>query len=181
MSRYLWLLLGAGVTVVLDQLTKIWAVEALVPGGLPRDSAHIRTDVHTVFESWFNLRVAGNKGGAWGVLRDLPETWRVLFFVVVGIVAIVAIIAFYRAARGRRSLSVALTLILGGAIGNLIDRVRLGFVVDFIDWHYVDRWHFPTFNIADVAITIGLGLLFIDMIGDLRGTRSGSAEAVGAR
>lgn len=165
MSRYLLLAIGATITIVLDQITKIWAVKALAVGGeLPAEAHQIRTEVHTVFESWFNLRLAGNKGAAWGLFRDLPEQWRVLFFAVIGVIAIIVIIAFFRSAKGQRMLSVALTLILGGAIGNLIDRVRLGYVVDFIDWHYLDRWHWPTFNIADVAISVGVGLLLLDMI-----------------
>lgn len=166
MLRYVLFATGAIALIALDQLTKVLAVEALVlpDGRLPESAHQIRTSVHPVFESWFNLRVAGNKGAAWGIFRDLPDEWRVTFFTVIGVVAIAVIVAFFRSARGQKMLSVALTCILGGAIGNLIDRVRLGYVVDFIDWHYRDMWHWPTFNIADVGISVGVGLLLLDMI-----------------
>ena len=123
----------------------------------------------------FNLRVAGNKGAAWGLFRDLPETWRVPFFVAIAVVAVVVIVLFYRGARGQKVLSVALTLILGGALGNLTDRVRLGYVVDFIDSYY-GAWHWPTFNVADIAISVGVGLLLVDMVLN-RGEPSDRAKA----
>lgn len=166
MLRYVYFAAGAIALIVADQITKILAVEALVlpDGRLPENAHQIRTVVHPVFESWFNLRVAGNKGAAWGIFRDLPDEWRVTFFTVIGAIAIVAIVVFFKNARGQKMLSTALTCILGGAIGNLIDRVRLGYVVDFIDWHYRDQWHWPTFNIADVGISVGVSLLLLDMI-----------------
>ena len=102
-------------------------------------------------------------GAAWGIFGNLPDGWRVPFFVVIGVVAIAVIIGIYRSSDGQNLVRWALTLVLGGAIGNLIDRVRLGFVVDFIDWHYKTH-HWPTFNIADVAISVGVGLLILDMI-----------------
>lgn len=165
MLRYLYLGLGAFVIVALDQLSKLKVAEALVlpDGVLPADARLIRSQIHRVTETWFNLRVTGNKGAAWGLFRDLPETWRVPFFVVIAAVAVVVIALFFRSARGQRVLSVGLTCILGGALGNLIDRVRLGYVVDFIDWYYGD-WHWPTFNVADIAISVGVGLLLVDMI-----------------
>lgn len=163
MQRYLLLFIGATVTIALDQWTKVLAASSLAVGGLPADAHQIRTRVHEVFESWFHLRLAGNKGAAWGLFRGLPDDWRVPFFLVIGVVAIAVIFTLYRKAHGHRLQQVALTLILGGAIGNLIDRVRLGYVIDFIDWHYGD-WHWPTFNIADVGISVGVGLLLLDML-----------------
>lgn len=164
MIRYVFFVLGALVTIALDQWTKIAVSSALVRGGeLPAEAGRIQSAVYPVTESWFNLRVAGNKGAAWGLFRDLPETWRVPFFVAIAAVAVVVIVLFYRSARGQKVLSVALTLILGGALGNLADRVRLGYVVDFIDWYYGD-WHWPTFNVADIAISVGVGLLLVDMV-----------------
>ena len=176
MRRYLPLAIGALAWIALDQWTKIAVASALVRGGeLPADASQIRSAVHPVTESWFNLRVAGNKGAAWGLFRDLPETWRVPFFVAIAVVAVVVIVLFYRGARGQKVLSVALTLILGGALGNLTDRVRLGYVVDFIDWYYGD-WHWPTFNVADIAISVGVGLLLVDMVLN-RGEPSDRAKA----
>lgn len=165
MIRYLILIGGALLATALDQITKIWAARTLVlpDGQLPADAAAIQSDVRVIIEGWFNVRVAGNKGAAWGLFRDLPDSWRVTFFVVVGLVAIAIIVAFYRNAAGQRLLSAALVLILGGAVGNLLDRMRLGYVVDFIDWHH-GAHHFPTFNVADVAISVGVTLLVADLI-----------------
>ena len=136
---------------------------SLPDGALPEFARQIRTQTIVVFESWFNFRLTGNKGAAWGIFGNLPDGWRVPFFVVIGVVAIAVIIGIYRSSDGQNLVRWALTLVLGGAIGNLIDRVRLGFVVDFIDWHYKTH-HWPTFNIADVAISVGVGLLILDMI-----------------
>jgi signal peptidase II len=74
--------------------------------------------------------------------------------------------------RGDRITAWALSLILGGALGNLVDRLRLGYVIDFVDWYY-RGWHWPAFNVADAAITIGAALLVLDA---LRGGRSGGAR-----
>lgn len=164
MQRYLLLAVGSVLTIALDQWTKVLAASSLAVGGLPADAHQIRTRVYEVFESWFHLRLAGNKGAAWGLFRSLPDSWRVPFFVVIGVVAIAVIFTLYRKAHGMRLQQLALTLILGGAIGNLIDRVRLGYVVDFIDWHFNKSWHWPTFNIADVAISVGVGLMLVDML-----------------
>lgn len=163
MQRYLLLLIGSAVAIVADQVTKIWAVSALaLPNGeLPANASHIRTKLHVVFDSWFNLKLAGNKGAAFGLFNTLPESWRVPFFVLISAIAVAVIFTLYRKADGERLQRWALTLILGGAIGNLIDRIRLGYVVDFIDWHYGDK-HWPTFNVADIAISVGVGLLLID-------------------
>lgn len=165
MRSYLYLVLGAGLTIVADQLSKIWAVGALaVPDGfLPENASQIRTKLQVVSEGWFNFRLAGNKGAAWGLFRDLPESYRVGFFVVISAVAIAVIMGLYRKATGQKLLRVALTLILGGAIGNLIDRIRWGYVIDFIDWYYKES-HWPTFNVADIAISTGVGLLILDLL-----------------
>jgi signal peptidase II len=163
MQRYLLLIIGSTIAIVLDQITKIWAVSALaVPDGqLPANAHHIRTKVHTVFESWFNFKLAGNKGAAFGLFNGMSDSYRVLFFVIISLVAVAVIITLYRKADGEKLQRFALTMILGGAVGNLIDRIRLGYVIDFIDWHYGAK-HWPTFNIADVAISVGVGLLLID-------------------
>ena len=166
MKRYLLLCIGSIVTVVLDQASKVWAVKALaLPDGTVTEGVNrIPTRVMTVFESWFHFRLTGNRGAAWGIFSEVPDGWRVPFFVVISAIAIGAIIVMYRQSDGLHLMRWALTLILGGAIGNLIDRVRLGFVIDFIDWHYLDVYHWPTFNVADVAISVGVGLLILDMI-----------------
>jgi signal peptidase II len=177
MNRYLLLLVGSSATIIADQITKIWSVRALMrPNGqLPASGdiflcpsrtdalTYACTDVYVVFDSWFNFKIALNKGAAWGLFRDLPSEWRVPFFALISAVAVTVILLFYRKMEGQKLVGSALVLIMGGAIGNLIDRVRLGWVVDFIDWHYGDS-HWPTFNVADMAISLGVGLMILDMI-----------------
>jgi signal peptidase II len=104
--------------------------------------------------------------------------WRSVFFITVSIIALAVILALVRQARDRLPL-MAFALIGGGAVGNLIDRVRFGEVVDFVDWYY-RTYHWPTFNIADSAISIGVGLLAIDMLFSKpqrhRGTEDGTKQ-----
>ena len=180
MQRYLLLVVGTILGLVADQAPKIWAVAALSmrpEGALPEDAAHIVTRTHVVFE-WLNMRLAGNKGAAWGLFRSLPEAYRIPFFVAIGVVAVVIIVSLYRKADHQPLLRWALTFVLGGAIGNLIDRVRYGFVVDFIDAHWASA-HWPTFNVADIGITVGVGLLIIDML--LQGRKAADAAEDPAR
>ena len=131
------------------------------------------TKTHTMhrFEVWkdhLDFIFAQNPGGAWSFLRSLPDTLRRPFFLVVSAAAIVFIISIYRRIdRDQRAMKWGLPLALGGAMGNLVDRMRYGWVVDFIDF-YIKRGgrehHWPTFNVADIAIVVGVGLMAIDML-----------------
>jgi len=103
---------------------------------------------------------------AFGFLAGAPGVWRSIFFITVSMVALAVIAALVRTVRDRLPL-IAFALIGGGAVGNLIDRVRFGEVVDFIEWYY-RSFHWPTFNIADSAITAGVVLLAIDMLFERR-------------
>lgn len=149
MLKWLWLSCGV---VAADQLSKRLA-EALLDHGRPVELL-----------SWFNLTLAYNRGAAFSFLSD-ASGWQRWFFVGVGLVAVVVIGLWLRRLEPREWLTAAgLSLVLGGAVGNLIDRLWLGHVVDFIDWHY-GGWHWPAFNLADSAITVGVALL---LIGGLR-------------
>jgi signal peptidase II len=118
-----------------------------------------------VIESFFHLRYVENPGAAWGFLAEADDAFRGPFFMAISVTAVIFILwVFRRVQPWQRLLSAALALVLGGAIGNLIDRVRFGRVVDFIDWHYEDRFRWPTFNVADAAITVGVVLLVFDAI-----------------
>jgi signal peptidase II len=149
--KYLWVGSIVSVVLVLDQLTK-YIVEA-------RIRLH---DVITVIPGFFNLTHVRNRGAAFGVLADLPEVWRSAFFITVTITA-VAVIAMLIRKTHERLLVTAFSLIAGGAVGNVIDRVRYGEVVDFIQW-YVKSYYWPSFNVADSAISIGVALLAVDML-----------------
>lgn len=148
MFRFLWITLAV---VVADQVTKYFALKHLM-----------RSEI--AIAPFLNFALAFNTGAAFSFLSDAGG-WQNLFFV--GVAAVVSIIILFMIRRlGANDLqvAVALMLVLGGAIGNVIDRVRYGYVVDFIDVYY-RNWHWPTFNIADSAITIGAILLIMDALG----------------
>jgi signal peptidase II len=117
--------------------------------------------------SFFDITHLRNRGAAFGILNDLPETVRMPLFVFILAVAIVVLFLFLRKVEpGDRLLILALSLILGGAIGNSIDRFRLGYVTDFLDFHWFGdpKYHWPPFNVADSAITIGVILILFDTL-----------------
>jgi signal peptidase II len=120
-----------------------------------------------LIEDHMSLIFAKNRGGAWGLLQNEAEGLRRPFFLIVSVAAIVFIVSLYRKLTpGQRALKWGLPLVLGGALGNLIDRIRYGYVVDFIDVYMkMDGQvkHWPTFNVADIAICVGVGLMAIDM------------------
>jgi signal peptidase II len=123
----------------------------------------------------FNLVHMKNTGAAFSMLSNAPPA----FFVILGSAVSLGILWWLRRnPSGQTLLAAALSLVMGGALGNVIDRVTRGHVVDFIDF-YVGSWHFAAFNVADIAISIGTGLLILDMYFDWRRTRA--AEAAGSR
>ena len=141
-SRYII----AIVIIVADQITKIIADSSL--------QLYERIAVMPMF----NITLHYNEGAAFSFLNDAGGWQRWFFTAISTIVSIVLIVWISRLSRNERWLSLALALILGGAVGNLIDRVIYGHVIDFIQWYY-QSWYFPTFNIADAAITVG-GVMF---------------------
>lgn len=142
--------------IALDQLTKLWARTAL-----PTDPRGFGIPV-PVIEGYFDWRLSYNPGSAFGLFADMPGAR--LFLTVVAIAAIGAIIWMVVQTRDeQRLLLVALSLLAGGAIGNLIDRVAMGQVTDFIVWKY-HQHEWPVFNVADVALCVGVGVLVLDMI-----------------
>ena len=121
-----------------------------------------------VIPCFFSLTYLRNRGGAFGLFSDLPEGWRVAFFVVFAVVTVAALVWMLRStARSDFVQRLALTAVIGGAAGNLWDRVRDGEVVDFFDV-YVRDWHWPAFNVADSFISCGVVLL---ILGSLLPTR----------
>jgi signal peptidase II len=152
------------VSLAADLVTKYFAKSRLSGYDAKAHAAHR-------FEVWKNhadFIFAQNPGGAWSFLRGLPDSLRRPFFLVVSAAAIVFIVSIYRrVSDDQRAMKWGLPLALGGAMGNLVDRIRYGWVVDFVDV-YVSRagheHHWPTFNVADIAIVLGVGLMAIDML-----------------
>ena len=144
--------LGGGV-VALDQVTKAIVLSHLEPG------MHV-----VVVSSFVNLTLVMNPGLAFGLLGGVPIGWRW----VVALLSLIALGVLTRVAlrvlpEGSRLDHVAIGLIFGGAVGNLIDRVRFGAVVDFVDLH-VHGYHWPAFNVADSSITVGVTLLALRLV-----------------
>lgn len=147
----LWWYGLAALVVVLDLYSKDLA-ESTLDYGRPVE----------VF-SWFNLTLQYNTGAAFSFLSDAGGWQRYFFSGVAGLISLVLVAWLYRMPRGQKLLAVALALILGGALGNLWDRIMLGHVVDFISVHYAGRY-FPAFNIADSAISVGAACMIFDSL-----------------
>ena len=151
--KYRLVLTVSGLVLVLDQITKI-LVDKVMP-------LHRTIEIIPNFAALTYLR---NTGAAFGILAGERSLYRVGFFVAVSILALGCILYLLKLTRPEKRLTlVSLSLILGGAIGNMVDRLRLGEVIDFILLHYYDL-HWPAFNVADSAISIGVVLLIIQMI-----------------
>jgi signal peptidase II len=134
--------------LLLDQVTKLVACAHLVEGVPVR-----------VIPRIFNLTLVYNPGAAFGMFSRLADPWRHIMLIAVSVVAIVVVIWFiFNEARGDRLAQIALSGILAGAVGNIIDRFRFDGVIDFLDF-YVSAYHWPAFNVADSAISIGVVLL----------------------
>lgn len=143
MQRYKLLIFVAAIVIILDQLTK--AVIA---------NYFILHQSIEVIPGLFNITYIRNPGAAFGILRDASGTFRTIFLTGVSLAALIIIFFVYRNIRDTAS-RIAFSLIAGGALGNLIDRIRFGEVIDFLDF-YIGRYHWPAFNVADSAITVGI-------------------------
>lgn len=149
--RYTLLTIISVVGIIIDQLTKIYI-----------DRSMQLFDSIPVIENFFHITYVRNKGAAFSFLSN--ASWRLPFFITVSIIAaLVILIAFRKLRDDQRLAQVSLAMIFSGAVGNLIDRVRLGEVIDFLDAHWY-RHHWPAFNVADSLICVGVFLLAIDMI-----------------
>jgi len=146
MKRYFVIAL---VVVLLDQLTKLWVLNSFET-----------FEIVTVLPV-FNLTLMFNEGAAFSFLADAGGWQRYIFVSISAVMSIVFVIWLSRVKSHERWLATGLAFLLGGAVGNLIDRVWLGKVIDFLQWHWHDAY-FPAFNLADAAITLGVILLLID-------------------
>ena len=151
-NKYLPLLLTSGVLILIDQWTKF-----LVTIHIP-----LYFSVR-VIDNFFNITHIRNPGVAFGLFANHESEYKVLFFIIISAIAIVAIlILFHQTPKTRRMVRAGLTLILSGAIGNLMDRIVHKEVIDFIDLYY-QKFHWPAFNVADSCITIGVALMILDL------------------
>ena len=154
---YLFLAIVSIVTLGLDLGSKQWAERTL----------DMRPPM-VVVDKYVDFILARNKGGAWGLLQTTSELVRRPFFLLVSALAIGFIVTLFSRLQPRqRALKWGLPLVLGGALGNVFDRIHYGWVIDFIDVHVVRggiEHHWPTFNVADIAICVGVGLMAVDMM-----------------
>ncbi len=156
-SASLWPWLGVALVILLiDQFTK-----TLILG-------YYKLGDSTTLTSFFNIVRAHNTGAAFSFLADAAG-WQRWLFTGIGVAAALFILLMLKSHAGQKLFSWAMACILGGAVGNVVDRMMHGYVVDFLDFH-LGRWHFPAFNVADSAITLGAVLLIID---ELRRVRRG--------
>ena len=148
-SKYFRLIVVAGIIILLDQVTKLIVLDKMpLFHNIP------------VISGFFNLTHIHNPGGAFGFLSTQTSNIQRLLFLFVSSLAIGLIFYFFKKTpREQTWLSTGFALVFGGAIGNLIDRIRLGKVVDFLDF-YIGDWHWPAFNVADSAVSIGM-LIFL--------------------
>jgi len=163
-SRYRILLVTTLLVLVLDQVSKFYIDQNFkLYQSLP------------VIRDFFSITYVRSQGAAFGMLAQ--SSYRVPFFIAVALIAAVVIIwAIHRLRKDQRLAGISLSLIFSGAVGNLIDRVRFGEVIDFLDAHWYQH-HWPAFNVADSAISIGVGLLMFDMLReDRRKRKSGLGD-----
>ena len=143
--------------VFLDQATKLVIIQTIQYG-----------QAIAIIPGLFNIVFVLNPGAAFGFLGTLSASVRNPLFIVISVLAVVLIVFYHARYLGsNRRVSFALALVLGGAAGNLIDRLRYGMVVDFLDVH-VGQYHWPAFNVADSTISIGVGLMILDIFLDWR-------------
>ncbi|MCX7982611.1 MAG: signal peptidase II [Syntrophales bacterium] len=152
-------ILPALIVIVLDQLTKVW-----IDTNLPLHASI------PVIPGFFHITYVRNPGAAFGFLAQASPGLRSIFFLAVAVLAVILILYYLHQYPERPSIfTYALSFIFSGAIGNMIDRVRLGAVIDFLDFFLGDA-HWPAFNVADSAITVGAALLFYALIKDTKKT-----------
>ncbi|MGE4265811.1 MAG: signal peptidase II [Deferribacterales bacterium] len=153
----------AAAIVILDQWTKMYIVKNF--------NLH---EARPVIDGFFDIVYILNPGAAFGFLGRLPETYRRVFFIAVTILAIVCVAYLLIKEKGMKLRLFSYTLVLAGAVGNFIDRLFVGKVVDFLLFYY-KTWQWPAFNVADIAISTGIGLLLLDYIFIKRSTNENNA------
>ncbi len=149
MLKWLWLSL---IALILDQWSKWWIISTM----------HLYQSIPVI--PHFNLTYVHNTGAAFSFLSDAGGWQRWLFAGLAIIISIVLLVWLIRLKPGEKFLAISISLVLGGALGNLVDRILFGYVIDFLDVYY-QNWHWPAFNIADSAICVGVFLMFLESFG----------------
>lgn len=145
-------LLAAAVLIIADQWSKAWIV------------GNFRLhESRPLLNDYFHIIHIRNRGVAFGFLSNLDPAWVHPLLIAATVLAVAAVLGYLHYLPGRGPAPFGLGLILGGAAGNLIDRARVGYVIDFLDVHWRD-YHWPAFNVADIGITVGVFLLILDML-----------------
>lgn len=153
-QKYLILFSLSGLVLCCDQLTKHFV-----------HTRFVLNEPKVLLGSFLSLIYTRNNGFAFGLLQKAPQSLQEVFFIGVPVFALILIVLIFIKLQDDQILtSVALTTILAGAIGNLIDRLQHGFVIDFLDIHFRDVFHFPPFNIADCSIIIGVAIMFANTL-----------------
>ena len=178
----------AGLTAA-DLASKRWALERLSEPSLTPSQPACERDEHgrvrpqrnplaplVLVDGYLEFRYAENCGAAFGFMRDMPSVVRKGVFYVAAVGAILLLLWMFAVGRGGRLFAVSVPLIIAGALGNFVDRVRFGYVVDFVRAHIDNRWAYPTFNVADAWITIGVVLILVE--GFVDGRREKQAKAL---
>jgi signal peptidase II len=152
--KYLILAITAPLVIISDQWTKHLIVKHFHLG-----------ETLTLIDGFFNFTYVQNKGAAFSFLNDAPPAFREPFFMIVPMIILGALAFFYyKLPDDRKLTALSMSLIAGGAVGNLIDRIQLGYVVDFLHFHWKNVYHYPMFNVADSCIVVGVGYLFIESL-----------------
>lgn len=167
--KYLILVSMSGAIVALDQLTKMYIHTQFRVG-----------ESLTVIDGFFNITSVRNPGAAFGFLAQSHPDFRNIFFLVIPPIALLIILSVLRTVPDDDKIQITgLSLVFGGAIGNYIDRIRFRYVIDFLDFHVKDAYTYPAFNVADMTIVSGIGVLILLMIRDSKRQRAAKKSSKG--
>jgi signal peptidase II len=165
-GKFLFLAVIGGGVILLDQVSKLYIHKAF--------RLH---ESKVLIDGFFSLTYIRNPGAAFGLFAEHNESFRSIFFAVVSVIAICLLAYFFWETPKEETMGlVAISLLFGGAIGNMIDRFRMGEVIDFLDF-YVGQSHWPAFNVADSAITVGISLLLFHVYFHKEGVRPQAPES----
>ena len=150
-QKFLWLLGVTLIVVIVDQITKNYILKAFEYG-----------ESIGVIQNYFNITYVRNFGAAFGIFSKVSSGIRDFVFLLIPPVAMVVILFMLKTTPpGEKIKTLALCMIFAGALGNYIDRIRFGYVVDFLDFHYYEKWAWPAFNVADTSIVCGISILIL--------------------